>query len=164
MSLLDGFNANEVPKSNAIPEKTQATCAVTKMDDKESTQKPGNWYADTQIQVLDGPYKGMVVFEKFNLKNDNETAVRMARAKLAKLCLAVGVPQPRSYSELMNKPFRATFGKPTDFNGEDQSNIKAFDPVGGSAGVTQNLGQGGAPAAKPAWARPAQEAAAGAAS
>lgn len=152
MSLLDGFNANDVPKGSAIPEKTQATCLIVKMEDKDSTSTPGNVYIDTHIQVVDGPYKGMMVFEKFNMVNPKENVVRFARAKLAQLSLSIGLVTPRSYSEFMNKPFRATFGKPNEFNGEEQSTIKKFDPVGGSAGVTQNLGGGSAPSNKPAWA------------
>lgn len=153
MSLLNGFNANDVPRGTAIPKGTQATCLVIEAEDVESKTNPGNWMIKATIEVVEGPYKGTRLWPNFNLKNSNETAERIGRSQLASLCLAVGVPQPKSNNDLLNKPFRATFGEPQEFNGEMQPIIKKFDPVGGSAGVTSGLGPQSQPSQKPAWAR-----------
>lgn len=156
-SLISNFNAEDTPIGNAIPEKTQAICLITELEDRESTSNPGNWMLAATIEVVEGEFKGMKVFTNFNIKNSNPTAERIGKSQLAQLCLAVGCPRPNSNNDLLNKPFRATFGKPQDFNGEQQSRIQKFDAVGGSDGVTKNLGPGagagGAGAAKkPAWA------------
>jgi len=153
MSLLNGFNADEIPKGEAIPDGTQAVCLVIAAEDVPT--KDGNGaYLKLEVEVVEGPHKGRKTWPMFNLQNSNPEAVRIARTQLAGLCLAIGCPRPQSNSELMNKPFRATFGKPSDFNGEQQSRIKKYDPVGGSAGVTSGLSQpAGQPAQKPAWAK-----------
>lgn len=158
-SLISNFDAESVPQGTAIPEKTQIVCLVTEMEDKESTSTPGNWMIAATIEVVDNAseFKGSKIFTNFNVRNSNPTAERIGKSQLAQLCLAVGCPQPKSNNDLLNKPFRATFGKPQDFNGELQSRIQKFDPVGGSAGVTSNLGggngAGGGGAAKPSWAK-----------
>lgn len=154
MSLLQGFNADDVPKSDAIPDGTQATCAVVKADDTP-TKDGGGAYLKLEIQVLEGPYTGRKVWPMFNLMHQNQEAVRIAKQQLAQLCLAIGCPRPTGNSDLLNKPFRATFGKPQDYNGEQQSRIKKFDPLGGSAGVTAVFSQppSQAPTNKPAWAK-----------
>lgn len=151
-SLIGGFDAESTPVGNAIPEKTQAVCLVTEMEDKESSNSPGNWMISATIEVVEGEYKGMKIFTNFNVKNSNPTAERLGKSQLAQLCLAVGCPRPTSNSDLLNKPFRATFGKPQEFNGEMQSRIQKYDAVGGSAGVTQNLGPQQTQTNKPAWA------------
>lgn len=152
MSLIGGFDADVVPKGSAIPEKVQAICLVTELEDRESTNAPGNWMINATLEVVEGEYKGMKVFTNFNIKNSNPTAERIGKSQLAQLCLAIGCPRPQSNNELLNKPFRATFGKPQEFNGEMQSRIQKFDPVGGSQAVTQNLGPQQT-SGKPAWAK-----------
>ena len=153
MSLLDGFNADDIPLGTAIPKGTQATCLVIEADDVESKASPGNWMIKATIEIVEGPYKGTRIWPNFNLKNSNETAERIGKAQLAQLCVAIGVPRPKSNSELLNKPFRATFGEPQEFNGEMQSQIKKYDPVGGSAGVVAGLGPQAGTTTKPPWAK-----------
>lgn len=153
MSMLNGFDANSVPKSSAIPDGTQATCLVVAASDHK-TQDGTGAYMKLEIEVVEGPFKGRKVWPMFNLQNSNPEAVRIAQQQLSQLCLAIGCPTPNDSSELLNKPFRATFGKPSEFNGEEQSRIKKYSPLGGAAGVTSGLTpQGTAQTNKPAWAR-----------
>jgi hypothetical protein len=152
MSLLNDFDANSVPKSEAIPDGTQAVCLVVAATDHETKDASGA-YLKLEVEVVDGPYKGRKVWPMFNLRNSNDEAVRIAKQQLAQLCLAIGCPKPQGNSDLMNKPFRATFGKPSDFNGEQQSRVKKYDPVGGSSAVTAGLGQPAGASQKPAWAK-----------
>ena len=153
MSLLNNFNADDVPKGNAIPDGTEAVCLATNATDHE-TKDSGGAYLKLEVEVVEGPFKGRKVWPMFNLRNSNPEAVRIAKVQLAQLCLAIGCPRPNSNSELLNKPFRVTFGKPGEFNGEEQSRVKKYGPVGGSAGVTSGLTpQGTATTNKPAWAK-----------
>lgn len=154
--LISGFDADQVVGGTAIPEGTQATCLAIEAEDLESKSNPGNWMIKLTVEVVDGPFKGTRIWPNFNLRNSNETAQRIGQQQLKNLCLAIGVPRPQSNSELLNKPFRATFGKPQEFNGEQQSQIKKYDPVGGSAGVVQNLGpnqQAASSTPTPSWAK-----------
>ena len=153
MSLINGFDANKIPKGDAIPEGTQAVCLVTECVDKESKNTPGNWMVSATIEVVEGEFKGTRVYTNFNIKSSSVVAERICKSQLASLCLAVGCPRPNSNSELLNKPFRATFAAPQEFNGEQQSRIQKYDPVGGSAGVVGGLGQQFGAAVKPAWAK-----------
>lgn len=153
MSLLNNFNADDVPKGNAIPDGTDAVCIATAAEDV-TTKSGDGAYLKLEVEVVEGPFKGRKVWPMFNLQNSNPEAVRIAKVQLAQLCLAIGCPRPNSNSELLNKPFRVTFGKPSDFNGEEQSRVKKYGPVGGSAGVTSGLTpQGQAQTNKPAWAK-----------
>ena len=153
MSLLNNFNADDVPKSSAIPDGTEAVCLATAAEDCQTKDGSGA-YLKLEIEVVEGPFKGRKVWPMFNILNSNPEAVRIAKVQLAQLCLAIGCPRPNSNSELLNKPFRATFGKPTDFNGEEQSRVKKYGPVGGSAGVTSGLNPQGQPTtSKPVWAK-----------
>lgn len=153
MSLLNNFNADDVPKGSAIPDGTEAVCLATAATDHETKNGEGA-YLKLEIEVVEGPFKGRKVWPMFLLQHANPETVRIAKVGLAQLCLSIGCPRPNSNSELLNKPFRATFGKPSDFNGEEQSRVKKYGPVGGSAGVTSGLSpQGAAATNKPAWAK-----------
>lgn len=155
MSLINGFDADQIKGDEAIPDGTQATCVAIEAEDVAT--KDGNGaYIKFTIEVVEGQYKGQRVWPMFNVKNQNEKAVQIAMQQLKQFCLAVGCPRPSGNNDLLNKPFRATFGKPSDFNGQQQSRIKKFDPVGGTAGVTAAFAQPAAnqaPANKPAWAK-----------
>lgn len=154
MSLISNFKPNEVVDGAAIPENTQLTCLVVEAEDKESKDKPGNMMIAATIEVVeDGEWKGNRVWTNFNMINENATAQRIGQSQMKQLCLAIGVTEATDNSELYNKPFRATFGKPREFNGQMQSNIKKYDPVGGTAGVVGGLANKAAADSKPAWSR-----------
>lgn len=151
--LLKDFNAGDVPRGDAgIPEKTQANCVVSKMTE-EKTKDGTGIYFKAEIDVVEGPYKGKKIWQNYNVVNSNADAVQIGKAQFASLCLAMGVPSPRHLSELCNRPFRITFGKPkhNDFTGNEDSTIRKYDPVGGSDGVASGvIPQQGE---KPSWAK-----------
>lgn len=139
--LLKDFNAGDVPRGDgAIPKDTQATCLVTNVTE-EKTKSGDGVYFKAEIQVVEGQYKGRKIWQNYNMVNANADAVRIGKAQFASLCLAMGVPAPRHLSELCNKPFRITFGKPrqNEFTGNEDSVIKKYDPVGGSEGVASGV-------------------------
>ncbi len=105
MANLQGFNANEVDPNFAFepipPGKYLA--AITESEQKD-TQAGNGQYLQFTFQVLEGEYKGRLLWARLNLTNANATAVKIARAELSAICRAVGVLAPRDSAELHNIP------------------------------------------------------------
>lgn len=83
------------------------------------------------VQVVDGPRKGRLVFENFNVVNSSVTAQAIGRAQLGRLCTALGLPALRHESELCMKPFIGTVAIEEGKNGyPDKMKITGYAPVG----------------------------------
>ena len=63
-------------------------------------------YLQLNIQILDDPYTGRLVFERLNLINPNETAVKIANRVLADICSACGVMEVEDSEELHGIEFK----------------------------------------------------------
>lgn len=84
------FNPSEVPEDSfePVPEGEYA-CQIIRSEMKDNRAKTGQ-YLEMRIQVLDEPYTGRLIFERLNLVNPNETAVKIAKRTLADICEACG--------------------------------------------------------------------------
>lgn len=134
MGNLEGFNAHEVspevgfepvPAGDYIMIITESLFKPTKAGDGE--------YLQCTLEVIDGEYKGRKVFARLNLKNKNDTAVRMARAELSAICHAVGCMQPKDSSELHGIPMLVTLNviQRKDRPGEYSNEIKGYAQLEG---------------------------------
>ncbi len=65
--------------------------------------KSGNTMANIQLEVISDFRRGASIFKDFNIYHPGETAQRIAREELAKLCVAIGVQDLKELSELNNK-------------------------------------------------------------
>lgn len=95
------FKASEVPEDKGfevIPEGTYAA-QIIQSDMKETKAKTG-MFLELRIQILDEPYTGRLVFERLNLVNPNETAVKIAERTLADICEACGIDEVEDSEEL----------------------------------------------------------------
>jgi len=102
------FNANEVESSDFEPIPAgDYTCQIVQSEMKETKAGTGQ-YLELRIQVLDEPYTGRLVFERLNLINPNDTAVKIANRTLADICTAVGVMEPEDSEELHGIEFTAS--------------------------------------------------------
>lgn len=110
MVNLEGFNADKVDPEglDAIPAAIY-TMAITKSEQKQNKKGDG-WYLNVQLQVLEGPYKGRIVFCILNLGNKNETAKMLAQSQLSQICRAVNIRQPKDSSQLHNIPMAVEIG------------------------------------------------------
>ena len=101
MANLGQFNAAEVEQFSGIPVDTYVGMLVN------SVMKPnkGGEALVLEVDVVDGKYSGRKVFVNLNLKNSNETTVKIAEILLAQLCLAVGKPAIQDSTELHGKRF-----------------------------------------------------------
>ncbi len=95
------FKASEVPEDKGfevLPAGTY-TGHIIQSEMKETKAGTG-MFLELRIQVLDEPYTGRLVFERLNLVNPNETAVKIAQRTLADLCEACGVDEVEDSEEL----------------------------------------------------------------
>jgi hypothetical protein len=59
--------------------------------DMRPTKDGSGQYLYLELEIVDGPETGKKLFERLNLRNSNETTVRIAQQTLSQICHAVGV-------------------------------------------------------------------------
>jgi len=84
-------------------------------------KKPGK-YLHLTMQVLEGEFKGRIIFDFLNLVNDNKTVEENSQMTLSTICRVTGVMQPKKSEELHGKPFRVTLDIRKGTDGYDDRN------------------------------------------
>lgn len=105
MADLRGFNADEVEPNESfdpIPA-GEYLCIITASETKPTKSGNGS-FLELEFEVIDGPHKGRKLWDRLNLVNPNETAVKIAQATLSAICRAVGVITPTDSCELHDVP------------------------------------------------------------
>jgi len=152
MADLNGFNANEVEPTasfEAIPA-GKYLAAITESEMKPTKNGSGS-YLQLTLTILEGEYKGRVVWARLNLVNPNQTAVKIAQSELSAVCRAVGVMTPRDSCELHNIPLLITVKvKKREDTGELANEVKGYEPKSAAAGKPQ---QAPASSTTPPWKR-----------
>jgi hypothetical protein len=106
MSIIDGFNANDVPEtpqisSGPIPE---GDYEVEIDDTEEKSNKAGTGrYLQLTFRVISGPHAERKLWARLNLDNPSEKAVEIARRDLAAICRAVGLVQPKTITQFIGR-------------------------------------------------------------
>ena len=130
MANLNGFNANDVEPNTAfepIPA-GKYLAAITASETKRNKANNGS-YLELTLSILEGDFKGRVLWTRLNLDNPNATAVKIARGDLSAICRAVNVMQPKDSTDLHNLPLvvKVKLKKRAD-NDELTNEIKGFEP------------------------------------
>lgn len=129
------FNATDVDPAvgyDPIPA-GKYLAAITESEEKPTKSGSGS-YVQLTFQILEGEYKGRLVWARLNLDNPNATAVKIARAELSAICRAVGVMSPKDSAELHNLPLVISVGvKPRKDNGEPSNVIRGYEKRGAAA-------------------------------
>jgi len=99
--LPDVFKAKD-HAATTIPDSWQMM-EIVKSEYKSNSAKTGH-YLTCQVKVIDGEYKGKIVFELMNLDNPNQTAVEIAQRTLAQICDACGIEDLEDSEDLHNIP------------------------------------------------------------
>jgi len=82
--------------------------------------------------IIDGEYKGKRCWNNLNLKNNSDTAVKIAKANLGQLAIAIGTLHPKHESELLNKPTSAYWSVTPESKGYPAKNeVKEWKPLNG---------------------------------
>ena len=85
-----------------------------------------------KAEVIDGEYKGRLVFDNLNIQNPNQTAEKIAIKQLAKLCLAVNLPRLTTPEQLNGKIFRGKTIIKKDAQYGDKNQLQDFKPFDGA--------------------------------
>lgn len=148
MATIGNFNANEVDPNFAFePIPAGKYLAIITESEEKPTKSGGGQYLQFTFQIIEGDYKGRLIWSRLNLDNPNATTVKIARAELSAICRAVGVPAPKDSVELHNIPLAITVGqKKRADTGEMGNAIKGYakkDAAGARAPAPS--GNNGAP-------------------
>lgn len=103
MAQLNFFDASQVsPQDNFTP-LPAGEYLVMVIDSEVKVTKDGTGsYLATTMQVMDGPFKGRMVWDNIQMQNKNPTTVEIGQRQLSGLCHAVGVLQLRDSVQLHN--------------------------------------------------------------
>lgn len=139
MADLNGFNAHTVEPTTtfeAIPADKYIAAIVE--SETKPTKNGGGSYLQLTFQVLDGPYKGRLLWARLNLNNSNPLTVQIARAELSAICRAAGVMTPKDSVELHNLPMQISVRcKKRDDTGEITNEIKGYAKRAAATGQPQ---------------------------
>jgi hypothetical protein len=148
------FDANSVPDQQSFdtipPGKYQVQITQSEMrDNKAGTGK----YLWLEMQIIDGPSAGRLLWDRLNLINQNQTAVDIAYQTLGAICKAVGIPVCKDSEELHMRPMVANVKvKPASGQYDASNEIKGYEPAGSKAPAATQQAVGGS-ASQPAWRR-----------
>lgn len=105
MADLRGFDANTVePNDSFDPLPNGDYLCVISSSEMKPTKSGDGSFLELEMEVIDGPCKGRKVWDRLNLNNANETAVRIAQGTLSAICRAVNVLTPTDSCELHDIP------------------------------------------------------------
>jgi len=148
MADLRGFNANTVEPSDSfdpIPA-GEYLCVITASEEKPTKAGTGSFLV-LEFEVIDGPYKGRKLWDRLNLNNPSEVAVKIARATLSAICRSIGVMEPSDSCEMHDLPLLVKVRTEKRADTDELSNVikgyrqgRALDPVPphGSAELRRN--------------------------
>jgi hypothetical protein len=129
MADLRGFNANDVAPSTFEPIPAGRYLAVITESDMRPNKAGTGEYLQLTFEIIEGQYKGRLLWTRLNIVHPNATAAAIARAELASICRAVGVMAPQDSTELHNLPLVVNVQlKRRDDTGELTNHIKGYAP------------------------------------
>ena len=151
MANLNGFDARNVePAADFEPLPAGKYLAAIIESEMKPTKNGGGQYLQLTFQILEGPYKGRLVWARLNLDNTNPTTVKIARGELSAVCRAVGVMAPKDSTELHNLPLVITVRlKKRQDTGELANEIKGYASKNAEATPAPQ-----AATSAPPWRRP----------
>jgi len=155
MANLNGFNANEVdPSVGFDPVPAGQYLAIITESEMKPTKAGTGQYLQLTFQIIEGEYKGRLLWARLNLDNPSAMAVKIARAELSAICRAVNVMAPKDSVEMHNIPLVIKVGckKRDDVPGDEITNeIKGYE-----SRASASVGQAPDPAvpgSTPPWKR-----------
>jgi hypothetical protein len=128
MANLNGFDANSVnPATDFEPLPAGKYLAIITDSEMKPTKSGSGNYLELSFQVIDGPFKGRMLWSRLNLDNPSTQAVQIAQGELSAICRAVGVMQPKDSLELHNLPLLVTVKcKKRDDTGDVVNEIRGY--------------------------------------
>ena len=118
-----GFDTSKV-KSNLLPAGVYRM-RISKAETRASKAGP-NMLALTLTVAEPSEYEGKRHYENLNLQHASAQVREIAKQQLKAICLACGITQARSPSDLIDRECVATIGIKPDNAGELRNNIKKW--------------------------------------
>ena len=134
MANLEGFDANEVaPNEDFSPIPAGEYLSMLIDSEMKETKKGDGEYLELTWEILDGDYKSRRLWDRLNLKNPNEKAVKIARGTLSAICHATNVMRPKDSSEFNGIPvlIKVVVEERPDKPGEFKNEIKGYSSPDG---------------------------------
>jgi len=131
MGNLEGFNAEEYEPQQDFSPIPAGVYQVAILESEMRATKAGTGrYLLLTMEVLDGEHAGRRLWDRLNLDNPNETAMKIAQQTLASICRAVGVIAPSDSSDLHSRPMLAKVTIKAASGGYEASNeIKGYSAI-----------------------------------
>lgn len=101
---------------------------IVKSETKPTKALTGH-YLELEMHVISGEHSGRRHWERLNLDNPNQQAVKIAEESLAKLCIAIGVDDVEDSEQLHDQPFVAEIG--IDKKDDQRNVIWGYKAIGG---------------------------------
>ena len=152
--IFNGANQEAMDDFSVIPAGVY-NAQITKSDVVPTKNKQGT-RLNLQFKIIDGDFKGRIVFGGYNIANPSEQAVEISRKELKSLSDSVGLPDGfTDTNQLHGKPLRIKLKiTPADGQYAEKNEITYYEPyedAGGLASSTPDAesSSGG----KPDWAQ-----------
>ncbi|QIG68932.1 DUF669 domain-containing NTP-binding protein [Rhizobium phage RHph_Y55] len=152
------FNASTVKPNVALEAIPSGLYPVIITNTQEKPTKNGQGsYIEVEMTVQGGEFANRKIFDRLNIRNNNQTAVDIAYATLSAICHVTGVLNMTDTVQLHGRPFQAVVSKiPRDDRPDQMTNeVKGYKDVNGNdpgfSGTVAN------PSAQPGWAQPAAQ-------
>ncbi len=126
-------------------------------DVEDKPTKAGNgMYVQLTWEVIDGQYKGRLIWDRLNLFNPNKTAVEIAQRSLKSICLATGAGVIEETDALRDRFAQIKVKVKDDPHYGASNEISGYSPLDGTPQAAAQLQSAPAPqqAAKPATNTP----------
>ena len=165
--LGNAFDPNAVePAQPMEPVPAGDYVAIITDSQMRDTKNGGGQYLELTHQVIEGEYKGRLIWARLNIRNASEKAQQIAQQQLSAICHAVGMRKAiQDSEELHNRPMaiRVAYLPGNDEKGwQPKNEIKAWKAIDGQQTKASThapappaaRAQAPAPAARTAAARP----------
>jgi hypothetical protein len=121
---LRGFDADQVQPNDSFDPLPAGDylCVITHSEEKPTKAGTGS-FLELQLEVIEGPHQGRKLWDRLNLNNPSEVAVKIAQATLSAICRAVGVERPQDSCELHDLPLLVKVRVEKRADTDEQANV-----------------------------------------
>lgn len=96
----------------------------------KSTKNGSGQYLQFSWKVLDGQYKGRLIFDRINIRNANQVAEQIGQKQLSAICHATGVLRLQDSAQLHNRPVKLRVVVRKDDQHGDSNEVKGYESAG----------------------------------